>query len=36
VLWDNGLPITVMYPIDDPEKLAGTIRGWFFVIKGEY
>src|SRR6476661_8094669 len=65
VFYESGLSINVMYPIDDPKKLAvvfkladgmevpeelsskfkfarqksklaGTIRGSYFVIKGEY
>jgi len=36
VFYESGLAINVMYAVDDPKKLAGTIRGSFFVIKKEY
>jgi len=42
VFYESGLSINVLYTLDDKGKravgfkLAGTIRGSYFVIKGEY
>jgi hypothetical protein len=45
VFYESGLAINVMYDVDDPKrravgwrklKLAGTVRGSYFAIKGEH
>jgi hypothetical protein len=30
------MSVNALYTVDDKPKLAGTIRGSYFVIKGEY